>query len=54
MKYRVKEEYVDRFYGRLASTEYIDGCQENGVPQEDIDFMVREYGEEIYDMLEEI
>ena len=54
MKYRVKQEYVDRFYGSTASTKYIEDCQKNGVPQEDIDFMAKEYGEEVNDMLEEI
>ena len=53
MKYRVKTEYMDLFYGP-ASNEYITECQEHGIPQEDIDHMVREYGDGILDELEEI
>ena len=53
MAYRVKQEYVDMFYGP-CSVEYIEECQQHGVPQEDIDHMVREYGDGIMDELEEI
>lgn len=53
MKYRVKREYADRWYGD-ADTSYIEECQKNGVPEEDIRHMVREYGESVLDELEEI
>ena len=52
-QYKVKDGYIDLFYGP-ASTEYIDHCQKYGIPQEDIDEAVQEYGEEIYSELEEI
>ena len=52
-KYIVKEDCIDRFYGR-ADSEYVEECQNNGIPTEDIEFMLSEYGEDIYDLLEEI
>ena len=54
MAYRVKEEYIDSWYGGEADLEYIDKCQNAGIPQSDIDHMVREYGAEVLDQLEEI
>lgn len=53
-RYRVKDGYADSWYGGEADTDYIEECQTNGIPQEDIDHMVREYGPEILDQLEEI
>lgn len=53
-KYRVKNEYIDNWYGGEADLDYINECQTNGLPQEDIDHMVREYGNEVLDQLEEV
>lgn len=53
-KYIVKPEYQDEFYGR-CDVEYIEQCQERGIPQEDIDHLIREWGEDaVMEMLEEL
>lgn len=53
-RYRVKAECIDCFYGREASLEYIQECQRRGIPDDDLSFMIREYGTDIFDLLEEI
>ena len=52
-KFRVKDEYADSWYGS-ADPEYIEKCQTEGIPVEDIAHLVREWGEGILDQLEEI
>lgn len=53
-KYIVKAEYIDRFYGSCES-EYVEQCQADGVPQEDIEFLISEWGEDVVmNMLEAI
>ena len=50
--YRVKAEYIDRFYGS-ADSDYVEQCQTNGIPEEDLDFLSQEWGD-LSEMLEEI
>lgn len=53
-QYRVREGYGDRFYGS-ADSSYVEDCQENGIPVEDIEALSREWGaDEVAEMLEEI
>lgn len=55
--YRVIEtetnEYIDRWYGN-SDSDYIKDCQTYGIPQEDYDQLVREWGQEaVNEMTEE-
>ena len=54
MAYRVIERYIDNWYGKECDTEYIEKCQKEGIPEEDIKHMVNEYGMEVTELLEEI
>ena len=54
--YRVIEtstnEYIDRWYGN-ADSDYINDCQTYGIPQEDYELLVREWGQETVDEMTE-
>lgn len=54
MAYRVIERYIDNWYGKECDAEYIEQCQREGIPEEDIKHMVNEYGMEVTELLEEI
>lgn len=51
-KYRVKEEHVATFYGN-ADAATIEDYQTNGIPEEDLEQLTREWGD-LSDVLEEI
>lgn len=50
--YRVKEEYIDRWYGNNTDIDYINNCQEYGVPVDDYNHMYSEFGTDVDEMLE--
>lgn len=53
-KYRVKEAFIDNWYGGETDVDYIEKCQNDGIPEEDIKHIVNEYGAQVIDQLEEI
>lgn len=50
--YRVKEEYIDVFYGS-ASTDVIEDWQFYGIPEDELERLTREWGD-LSEELEEI
>lgn len=52
-KYRVVSISVDDFYGE-SDADYIEECQCHGIPADDLVHMLREYGADILNEIEEI
>lgn len=51
-KYTVKAEYADQIFGGECDTEYIEECMRNGIPEEDVMHLVREFGEEVLEQFD--
>jgi 2-iminoacetate synthase ThiH len=53
MKYTVKEEYIDQWYGS-ATTEEIEEAQEKGFTAEDINRLANDWGTSVNDLMEQV
>lgn len=51
-KYTVKAAFADEIFGKEVSTDYIEECMRNGMPEEDVMALVAEYGNEVLDKFE--
>lgn len=51
-KYTVKPEYADQIFGGECDTAYVEECMKNGMPEEDVEFLVREYGEKVLEQFD--
>jgi len=45
--YRVKTEFADQNFGGECDTAYVKDCMQNGMPEEDVMHLVREFGEDV-------
>lgn len=50
-KYTVKAEYADQIFGS-AESSYVDECMQNGMPEEDVMHLVREWGPEVLEQFD--
>lgn len=50
-KYTVKAEYADQIFGS-AESSYVDECLQNGMPEEDVMHLVREWGPEVLEQFD--
>lgn len=51
-KYMVKTEYADQIFGGECDTAYVEECMQNGMPEEDVMHLVREFGEAVLDQFD--
>lgn len=51
-KYTVKAEYADQIFGGECDTAYVEECMKNGMPEEDVELLVREYGEKVLEQFD--
>ena len=51
-KYIPIPEYHDQIFGGECDTAYIAECVANGMPEEDVKHLIREFGEEVLNMFE--
>lgn len=51
-KYTVKAEYADQIFGGECDTEYVEECMQNGMQEEDVMHLVREFGEAVLDQFD--
>ena len=51
-KYIVKPEYADQIFGGECDTAYVEECMKNGMPEEDVMHLVREFGEEVLEQFD--
>lgn len=51
-KYIPIPEYHDQIFGGECDTAYIAECMANGMPEEDVEHLIREYGAEVLNMFE--
>lgn len=52
MKYMVKPEYADQIFSGECDTSYVEECMKNGMPEEDVQHLIREFGKEVINMFE--
>lgn len=50
-RYEVKEKYADQLFGGETDTSYIEDCMKNGIPEEDLMELYREWGSEALEMV---
>ena len=51
-KYIPIPEYHDQIFGGEVDTAYIEKCMTEGMPEEDVKHLIREYGAEVLNMFE--
>ena len=51
-KYLPKMESADRLFGGECDTAYVERCMTEGMPEEDVKHLIREFGEEVLNMFE--
>ena len=51
-KYIPIPEYHDQIFGGEVDTAYIEKCMTEGMPEEDVEHLIREYGAEDLNMFE--
>lgn len=51
-KYTVKSEYADQIFGGECDTAYVEECMQNGMPEEDVMHLVREFGDAVLDQFD--
>ena len=49
-RYKVREEFADRIFGKECDTAYVEECMQKGMPVEDVKRIVRKCGPEALDM----
>ena len=51
-KYIPIPKYHDQIFGGEVDTAYIEKCMTEGMPEEDVKHLIREFGEEVLNMFE--
>ena len=51
-KYIPIPEYHDQIFGGEVDTTYIEKCMIEGMPEEDVKHLIREFGAEVLNMFE--
>lgn len=51
-KYMLKMESADRLFGGEVDTAYVERCMAEGMPEEDVKHLIREWGTEVLEMFD--
>ena len=51
-KYIPKTESADRIFGGECDTAYVERCMTEGMPEEDVKHLIREWGAEMLEMFD--
>lgn len=54
IRYRPKERYADAWFGGEVDVDYVEECMTHGFPVDDLIYLIKEWGSEAINQLEEL